>query len=99
MKEVRLRERKCLSGKSSYPLTNGVIPTFHVVGLSRIFTYFLMLAGLLIDKIVSFPKVRKAGLVTESFRDACPKHLATLHTMVANVKGNDLTRLSTDYRP
>jgi hypothetical protein len=50
-------------------------------------------------KIVGFPKVRKAGLVAQSFRDACPKHLATLHTMVSNVKGNDLTRLATNYRP
>ena len=99
MKEVRLRERECLSSKSTYPLANGVIPAFHVVGLPCFFTYFPMLARLLVDEIVSFPKVRKTSLVAESLGDACPKHLATGHTVVADVKSNDFTRLATNHRP
>lgn len=70
-----------------------------MVSLSGVFAYFLVLAGLLVDEIIGFPKVRKASLVAEPLRNPLPKPLATLHAVVANVKSNNFPSLSADDGP
>ncbi len=62
-----------------------------------------MSASLLIDEIVSFPEVGKAGLVAELLGDALPKHPATFHAVItngeSNSRRNNFTTLSSDTGP
>jgi hypothetical protein len=39
-------------------------------------------------------EVEKAGLIAESFGNSLPKHLTTLHSMIADIEGSNLPGLA-----
>jgi len=79
-------------------LSQGVIPTLHVVGLSTTFANALM-CFCWKYKLISFPEIAVAMADPIGLWNLLPKFVAGVLTPITNDKGYDLARPTTHHRP
>lgn len=97
---VGFGKRQRFAHKARQSLPQGIVPTFHMSGLTRLFTDRLMLACQVAkNDLVRFPKIAKGGTMAIRVRYPMPQSPATFFTAVANKIGNDLSRATTKRNP
>jgi hypothetical protein len=79
-------------------LSQGAIPTFHVIGLSTVFSNTAM-SFFWENLLIGIPKITEGVTAAIFFWNLVPQVLAGFGTMIANHKGYDLTSSSTNGGP
>lgn len=97
---VRFGKRQRLAHKTRQSLPQGVVPPFHMSGLTRLFAHRLMLPGQgAKNDLVRFPKIAEGRAMTILVRYPMPQSPAAFFTTVANKIRNDLSCATTKRDP
>ena len=92
------RKGQCFSHEACTGLSECVVPTFHVIGLSAAFTDTLM-RFFRKDELISFPEVTVALTTFVGVGDLLPKLATGCFTAIPDDKGHNLTSSTTHNRP
>jgi len=95
---LTLGKRKALSHKPTHSLTQGAVPTFHMIGLSTLFSYLLMPACFY-HQTIRLPKITVALSLFISFWYFLPKLSATRLASITCKKTDHLTGSATKSYP
>src|SRR5512133_1803617 len=98
MEEIGFRKRQSFARVTGIPLPEGIVPAFHMIGLTTFFTnrmmrFFWKHIG------IGFPEIaiRLAMLVLQ--RDCLPEQAATFFATITDHKSHNLPCAATHRRP
>ncbi len=98
MHGVRFRERPCFSGEPCARLSQGAIPTLHVIGLPACFANTLVCFSRK-NQLVGFPEITITLATFVRRHNLLPQFATSRFAPIANHKGYDLASLTAHDRP